>query len=302
MTKTSPEGEHRAGYIALVGRPNVGKSTLLNSLLEQKISIVTPTPQTTRQRVLGVLSRTGYQMIFLDTPGIIKPRYELQRRMLEQAMAAVGDADLILLLIEARQPLRERELELARDVLQQAGERPVVLALNKIDRMEKAALLPLMAQLAELEGVAELVPISALKRDGVELLETLMQRHLPLSPPYFPPDALSDQPERFFVAELVREKVFAHYGDEIPFSTAVMVTDFTEREGHKLHLRAEIVVERESQKGILIGRGGQALKRVGQEARVDIEQFLGRPVYLELRARVRRNWRGDERFLRDLGL
>jgi GTP-binding protein Era len=297
-----PPPDHRAGFVALVGRPNVGKSTLLNALLDQKLSIVTPTPQTTRQRILGVLSRRTYQLVFLDTPGMLEPRYELQRRMLDQAFAAIGDADVILALVEARTPVRRRELELLGEVVGRAGERPVVAVLNKIDRVARPALLPMMAALGTLEGIAEIVPVSALEADGVPELEAVIARHLPPSPPYFPPDTLSDQPERFFVAELIREKVFRLYGEEIPYSTAVMIVAFEEHEGRKLQIRAEIVVERDSQKGILIGQGGRALKRVGSAARGEIERFLGRPVYLELWARVRRRWRSDPRFLRELGL
>jgi GTP-binding protein Era len=179
----------------------------------------------------------------------------------------------------------------------------VVAVLNKIDRVLKPALLPLLAQLAALGPVAETVPVSALQGDGVALLETLLARHLPVNPPFYPPDVLSDQPERFFAAELVREKVFQHYRDEVPYSTAVEITAFEEEpERKKVHIRAEVVVERESQKGILIGKGGRALKQVGQEARADLEQMLGRPVYLELQVRVRHEWRRDAKYLEELGL
>jgi len=296
-------GEHHAGYVALVGRPNVGKSTLLNRLLDHKLSIVTPTPQTTRRRVLGILSRPSHQIVFLDTPGILEPRYELQRRMVAQAMSAVADADLIAVLLAARTPLRDRELELLRDILGRATGRPVVAILNKIDRVPKPELLPLLSTIGEVGALAELVPISALKGDGIELLETLLAGHLPVNPPFYPADVLSDQPEKFFAAELVREKIFRLYRDEVPYSTAVEITTFEEAaERKKVHIRAQVVVERESQKGILIGRGGLALKQVGQEARADIESLLGRPVYLELFVRVRREWRRDEKFLEELGL
>jgi GTP-binding protein Era len=293
-----------AGYVALVGRPNVGKSTLLNRLLDQKLSIVSAAPQTTRQRILGILSRPSHQIVFLDTPGILEPRYELQRRMLDQAMSAVGDADLLVVLVEAHDPLREREVALVGEIAVRAEGRPLFVVLNKIDRIGKPLLLPLIGRLAELLPAAEIVPISALSGDGVPLLEELLVRRLPAGSPFFPPDQLSDQSQRFFVAELVREKVFQHYGEEVPYSTAVRVVAFDEQgeERRKLYIRAEVLVERESQKGILIGAGGRALKRVGEEARRDIEAFLGRPVFLELQVRVRKEWRKDKRFLEELGL
>ena len=296
-------GAHRAGYVALVGRPNVGKSTLLNRMLDHKLSIVTAAPQTTRRRILGILTRPSHQIVFLDTPGILEPRYELQRRMVAQAMSAVSDADLIAVLLEARTPLRDRELELLRDILGRAGGRPVVALLNKIDRVPKPELLPLLSTIAGVGTLVEVVPISALKGDGIELLESLLASHLPESPPFYPPDQLSDQPEKFFAAELVREQIFRRYKEEVPYSTAVEITTFEEEpERKKVHIRAQVVVERESQKGILIGKGGLALKQVGQDARVDIEALLGRPVYLELFVQVRREWRRDEKYLEEQGL
>ena len=295
--------DFRAGYVAIVGRPNVGKSTLLNRLLDHKLSIVSAAPQTTRQRVLGILTRPAYQMVFLDTPGMLEPRYELQRRMLDQAMAAVGDADAIVAMVEARSPLRDRELELVREVAARAGARPLIVTLNKIDRMAKLLLLPLIAQMAGFGTIAEVVPISALTGDGVRLLEERLARYLPAGPAFYPPDQLSDQPERFFAAETVREKVFLHYGEEVPYSTAVRIAAFEEApERKKVFIRAEIVVERATQKAILIGEGGRAVKRVGQEARRDLETFLGRPVFLELEVKVRKEWRKDAKFLEELGL
>ena len=293
----------RAGYVALVGRPNVGKSTLMNRLLDHKLSIVTPAPQTTRQRILGILSRPTYQMVFLDTPGILEPRYELQRRMLEQALAAVGDADLLVALVEARDPLRDRELDLLKDLLSRAGKRPLFVALNKIDRMAKLNLLPLIARLAALGEFAAIVPVSALHGDGVKELEAALAARLPESPPFYPPDTLSDRPERFFAAELVREKVFRRYREEVPYATAVRITAFEEEaERKKVYVKAQILVERATQKGILIGEGGRALRAVGREARLDIEAMLGRPVFLELEVRVAADWRKDKRLLEELGL
>jgi GTP-binding protein Era len=214
----------------------------------------------------------------------------------------VGDADLLVTMVEAREQLRDREIELVCDILQRAGSRPLFVVLNKIDRVPKPELLPMIARLSELGATAGIIPVSALTGDGVPLLEELLAKQLPESQPFYPPDTLSDQPERFFVAELVREKVFRLYRQEVPFSTAVRVTAFEEGEGgRKVHIKAEIAVERGSQKGILIGEGGAALKRVGQEARRDIETLLGRGVYLELEVRVRKEWRKDRKFLEELG-
>ncbi len=293
----------RAGYAAILGRPNVGKSTLLNRLLDHKLSIVSAAPQTTRQRVVGILSRPSYQIVFLDTPGVLEPRYELQRRMVEQALAAVGDADLLVALVEARDPLRDREVELLRDLLSRAGGRPLFAILNKIDRIAKPKLLPLMAQITALGEFTAIIPLSALRGDGVERLEAELAARLPESPPFYPPDTLSDRPERFFAAELVREKVFRRYREEVPYATAVRIAEFVDDPGRpKVYVKAEILVERDTQKAILIGEGGRALKRVGSEARQEIEVLLGRPVFLELEVRVAKEWRKDDRILRELGL
>jgi GTP-binding protein Era len=274
----------------------------MNALVGRKLSIVTSTPQTTRQRILGILSRDRYQMVFLDTPGMLEPRYTLQERMLEHATTATHDADVIVILVEAREPLRTREVELVHQLAARRAQRPLVVALNKIDRVVKPLLLPMIDMLSTIDGVADIVPIAALRGEGLDVLESVIAGHLPESPPYFPPDALSDQPERFFVAEIVREKVFLHYGEEIPFSTAVIIDAFEEVPGRKVRIRARVIVERDSQKGILIGQRGAGLKRVGTEARRDIEAFLGKPVHLELWASVRKRWRADQRFLRELGL
>ena len=251
--------------------------------------------------MLGIVTRDTYQIVFLDTPGVLEPRYELQRRMLDQALGAVGDADVLVCMIEARAELRARELALLDDVAAARGERALVCVLNKIDKVEKHDLLPMIGRLSEVGGVAEIVPVSALKEDGVAQLEQVIASHLPQSPPFYPAEALSDQPERFFVAEIVREKIFLQYGDEIPFSTAVVIDGFDETRP-KTRIRARVIVERDSQKGILIGKGGAALKSVGQAARLEIEAFLDRQVYLEIHVAVRKKWRADQRFLKELGL
>jgi len=300
--KKNRNGKFRAGYVAIIGEPNVGKSTLMNALLEQKISIVTPKPQTTRRRIVGILNGDGYQAVFMDTPGILEPKYLLQKAMVESAYSAIEDADLILLMIEAEFPNVKHDEK--RDVILsrlERTEKPTFLLINKIDLVPKAELLPVIDLFSKLSIFREIIPISALKHENLDDLKSTLVRSLPFGEPFFPPDAITDQPERFFVAELIRQKVFEKYRDEVPYSTEVDVVEFKEREGKKDFISAEITVERESQKGILIGKGGTALKGVGELAREEIEEFLGRSVFLELRVKVTQNWRKDVGWLRHHG-
>ncbi|NPV14637.1 GTPase Era [candidate division WOR-3 bacterium] len=279
----------RAGYVAIIGRPNAGKSTLLNRLLGHRLAIVTPKPQTTRHRILGILNGPDYQALLLDTPGILDPKYTLHKFMKEEIKKALDDSDVVLLVIDATEP------ELT-DLKLLAGRRALV-ALNKIDAVPKQNLLPLTAECAQ-AGIEKVFMISALKGDGVDDLKKGIVELLPEGAPFYPPDSLSERPERFFVAELIREAVFNRYGAEIPYSTTVVIEEFRERPNRKDYIRAVIYVEKESQKGILIGEGGRALKKVGEIARESIEQFLGRPVYLELWVKVTKSWRQDENFIR----
>jgi len=300
MTNTGES--FRAGYVAIIGEPNVGKSTLMNNLLQHKLSIVTPKPQTTRHRILGVLSGETYQIIFLDTPGLLKPKYLLQERMMEFARSAIRDADLVLLLIDATTPGIEtdRTGESVFTHLSQF-EKSVFLVINKIDLVRKDHLLPIIDWYAKRYPFKEIIPISALTLDGVDKLKTLIINELPEHPPYYPADIISDQSERFFVSEIIREKIFERYRQEIPYSTTVEVIEFKEREGQKDFISAEIYVERDSQKAILIGKKGQALKEIGERARKEIEVFLGRSVFLELHVKVRKDWRNDTAWLKRLG-
>lgn len=291
---------YRAGYVAIVGEPNVGKSTLMNTLLQQKISIVTRKPQTTRQRVLGILSREDAQIIFLDTPGLITPKYLLHRRMLEFADMALRDADIILVLTEVS---RGTELppQVTTHVVNKYASKPLYLVINKVDTIDRRELLPMMDTFAKQGVFREVIPISALKNENLDdLLKTII-RDLPEHAPYYPTDIVSEHPERFFVAELVREKIFEQFRDEIPYSTAVSIREFKEREEGKTYIAADIIVERESQKGIIIGRNGEALKKIGLAARQEIELFLGRPVFLELFVKVGEQWRQKEQWLKRLG-
>ena len=295
-TEMAEPKEFRSGYVAIVGRPNVGKSTLLNALVKQKLAITTPKPQTTRHRIMGVLTEEDYQIVFLDTPGLFAPTYTLQSMMVQTALETMREADVVLLLIEstARPPYFEPKIYAEIQAL--SG--PVLLVINKMDLVAKDRLLPLIADCKEFFSFVEFVPISALHKDGVEqLLETVLS-YLPLGKPFFPTDTLTDQPERFFVAELIREMIFKKFKNEIPYSTTVKIAEFKERK--KLYIRADIFVERESQKAILIGEGGTALKGLGQKARKEIEIFLQAPVFLDLWVKVRKRWRRKKHDVREL--
>jgi GTPase len=291
---------HKAGYVAIVGEPNVGKSTLLNALLNQKLSIVSARPQTTRQRVLGILSSDEFQIVFLDTPGLLQPKYLLHEKMVQSANLALQDADVVLLLTEA-----SRGTELPAVVEQAAasvaGEKKLLLVINKVDTVQRQAVLPTIEHFARSGKFSDIVPISALKGENLADLQKTIVQYLPEHPPFYPADAVSEQPERFFAAELIREKIFELFREEVPYSTAVQIIDFKERDEGKTYINADIIVERDSQKGILIGKGGTALKRIGQRARVDIEQMVGRPVFLDLHVKVREKWRENETLLKRFG-
>ncbi len=288
----------RAGYVAVLGLPNVGKSTLLNSLVQEKLSIVTPKPQTTRKRVNGILNGEGYQIIFMDTPGILKPKYSLQEMMMRYVRSAIQDADVLVYLVDAEQP-RQTPGEVGK--LFAEVDKPVILALNKIDLIDKGQLLPMMEAFSTQYSYQAMIPVSAMKGDGLpELIDKIVSL-LPFSPPYYPTDYISDQQERFFAAEIIREKIFKFFQQEIPYSTHVEIEEFIERENQKDYIRAVIMIDRPSQKGILIGKQGKALKKIGALARMDIEQFLGRDVFLELFVKVVPDWRRKENLLKRLG-
>jgi GTPase len=296
------ETTFRAGYAAIIGEPNVGKSTLMNTLIGQKISIVTRKPQTTRHKILGILSNENCQIIFLDTPGLLKPKYLLHEAMMKSAHSAIDDADVIVLMIDAADPHIGQEITetIPFQVLKNV-QKPVYLVVNKVDLVEKQDLLPIMAFYSDKFPFKEIFPISALTQAGTDELLTSIVNEMPVHPPYFPTDILSEHSERFFVSEIIREKIFEKFRDEIPYSTTVDIIDFKEQEGRKDVISAEIYVERDSQKGILIGKRGSALKEIGERARKDIETFLGRPVFLELHVKVRAKWREKEAWLKRLG-
>lgn len=288
--------DHTSGYVAIVGKPNVGKSTLMNALLGEKLSIVTRKPQTTRHRVIGIHSGPEHQVIFLDTPGIIEPRYELHEAMMGQVKGAIRDADLLLFLHESTQKQPDTES------LEKIGDTPAFLVLTKMDLVPEEQGLPLVESYTDLRAFDEVIPTSALKGQNLDTLLDLVIDALPEGPPFYPKEMISEHPERFFVAEIIREKVYQHYHQEIPYSVQVNIVTYEERpKGQKDYVDAEIIVMRESHKGILIGEGGQALKKVGMAARDDIETFLNRPVYLNLHVKVQKDWRDRERLLRSYG-
>jgi GTP-binding protein Era len=289
----------RSGFVAVVGRPNVGKSTLVNRLVGQKVAIVSDKPQTTRNRILAVVNRPGAQIVLFDTPGIHKPTHRMNQRMVETALKSLGQVELVLWLVDVTEGYGPGD-RYVKDVLHRSR-KPVILGLNKIDRIPKPKILPIIDQYRNLLDFTEVIPLSALKGENVDRLETLLLTHLPVGEPMYPEDFLTDLPERFFVGEMVREKILRHTREELPYSTGVVLDSFKE-DGGLVRIEASILVERDSQKGILIGRGGSMLKTIGTEARKDIEEFLAAKVYLGLFVKVREGWREDMGTLETMGL
>jgi len=293
------DGFH-SGFVALVGAPNAGKSTLLNRMLGEKISITSRKPQTTRNRILGIVHRPAAQFVFIDTPGVHRAQQPLNVRIVDTALSALGDVDLILLIADPLRPdLQAENFLLSR--LAETG-KAVILAVNKMDRLTPEQLLETLDRWSTRLAFRHIVPISALHGTQVEDLLLVMEEMLPEGPPFYADDMLTDSAERFIVAELIREKVFRLTGEEIPYATAVTVDVFKEtRQGQMVRITATIHVERDSQKGMVIGRGGKKLKQIGQAAREDIQKMLGTKVYLELFVRVQKNWTRDTRALRKFG-
>ncbi|MFN3197005.1 MAG: GTPase Era [Bradymonadia bacterium] len=296
----------KCGFVTLLGRPNAGKSTLLNRILGEKVAITSHRPQTTRNRIPGVLTREADQMIFIDTPGIHHAERALNTYMVDIAHNSIADVDVIALLIEVKAKVAEEGLigEVEAKVLERLAEvnKPVFLVLNKIDRIDKMLLLPMIDQVRDAYPFTEIVPISALKGDGVEILVESLAQQMPESPALYPEDALTDLPERFIVAEIVREKLFQLLEREVPYATAVTIETWQDRSDDNLtEIQAVIHVERDSQKSIVIGRGGQMIKEIGTRARRDIERLLGTRVHLKLFARVEKGWTRNASSMRKLG-
>lgn len=291
-------GTHRSGFVNIVGNPNVGKSTLMNELVGERVSIITSKAQTTRHRIMGIVNAPDYQIVFSDTPGVLKPKYKLQESMLDFSEGALTDADVLLYVTD----VVEDPAKNAGFLEKVAGEKiPVLLVINKIDLLkDNAALERIVDARRRLLPDAEIFPVSAKEKFNVGNLMARIVGLLPVGEPYFGKDALTDKPARFFVTEIIREKILLDYDKEIPYSAEVIVEKFDEKE-KSIHIMAVVYVERDSQKGILIGHGGSKLKRVGTEARLDIEKFFGKKVYLELFVKVEPDWRNRESKLRAFG-
>jgi len=294
---------HRSGYVAILGLPNAGKSTLLNALLGQKIAITNKKPQTTRKKILGILSDKNYQIIFLDTPGILSPKYLLQEKMMEEVAISVNDSDVILQLIDVKKDPFGKSTFNQKFVLENLNNEKskIVLLLNKVDLIRQKEAVRLLEHFESMNKFNAVIPISATENFNLDkLIETIVDE-LPEGPSYYPEDIVADENERFFVSELIREKILELYREEIPYSVEVLISEFKEREENKDFISAEIVVERDTQKAIIIGKGGTAIKKLGQIAREAVEEFLQKDVFLELRVKVRKNWRSDENLLKQFG-
>jgi len=298
MTDYEKDRDFRSGYVSIIGRPNVGKSTLLNSILGEKIAIVTPKPQTTRNRIIGIKTLQDAQVIFIDTPGIHRPKHRLGETMVRIAMEALNEVDVILFMVEPHEPYKEDKaiIELLKKV-----QSPVFLLINKIDSIKKLELLPLIDQFKGLYPFKDIIPISALKQDGIDLLMKRISGYLPYGPRYYPEDFITDQMERFMVSEIIREKIMEMTEEEVPHSVAVEVAEWKERQDGLVSISCNIYVERDGQKGIIIGKKGTMLKSIGSAARVDIEHLLNTKVFLELWVKVKKDWRNDEQLLKELG-
>ncbi|MTI87123.1 MAG: GTPase Era [Balneolaceae bacterium] len=287
---------HKSGYVAIVGKPNAGKSTLMNRILGTKLSITTHKPQTTRHQVLGIHSNEHAQLIFLDTPGIINPKYELQKAMMRFVNKAEKDADVVLFIVEAGE---DNLPEYAFDSLKHL-QKPVILVINKIDLKPKDEVQQLATKIEDMHRFEDTVLISALGGEGIPSLMEAITKYIPEGPPFYPKDELSEHPVRFFVAELIREQIYLQFHQEIPYSATVSIVQYDERDDLD-YISADIIVNQKSQKGMLIGKGGKAIKKLGMESRKTIQEFVGRKVFLDLHVKVREKWREKENMVRYLG-
>lgn len=296
----------KAGYVAIIGKPNAGKSTLMNALIGAKLSIVTPKPQTTRKRVLGILTEENVQIIFLDTPGILNPKYKMQSAMMDYVHNSIAEADCLVLIYDVtrynpKSPIPAELLAIIKNIKQNSSKN-IIMLLNKLDLLSsRKEVLPMIAVFMEMDFFADIIPISALKKSNLdETIKTIAQ-YIPTLPFYYDAELLSTQPERFFVSEIIRENIFISYSDEIPYSTEVNITDFKEREFGKWYISAEIIVEKDTQKAIMIGKKGEKLKKVMEHSRHSIEEHLQMPIYLDVFVKVREKWRNNSNLLRSYG-
>jgi GTPase len=289
---------YKSGYVALIGVPNVGKSTLLNTILGEKVSIVTARPQTTRNRITGIRTKADSQIVFLDTPGIHKPLKLLGETMNRLAFASLEEVDVVLFMVEPRPPTDGDIFVLGK--IKKAG-KPVFLVINKSDTVNKVELLPAIEAFSRIFSFSEIIPVSALRKEGIDdLMDTLM-KYIPEGAQLYPEDIVTDQMERFMASEIIREKIISETQKEVPHAAAVSIDEWTEKEEGLVFIRANIYIEREGQKGIIIGKNGARLKSIGTKARHDIERLIGTKVFLELWVKIRKDWRGDERALKELG-
>lgn len=293
----------KSGFVSIIGKPNVGKSTLMNALLGEKLSITTNKPQTTRKRILGILSQENYQIIFLDTPGILNPEYLLQEKMLEFIYQSIKDSDLLLILTDVNSdPTGSKTLndEIVTQILNDTKKKKILL-LNKIDLSNQTQIELLIKNYSKENLFEQIIPVSATEKFNLESVIETIVKLLPEHPKYFPDDQLTDENERFFVSELIREQILELYREEIPYSTEVQIEEFKERKKSKDYISAVIIVEKETQKPIILGNKGESIKKLGQMAREKIEKFLQREVYLELRVKVREKWRSNPNLLKSFG-
>jgi GTP-binding protein Era len=288
--------KHHSGFVNIFGLPNVGKSTLLNALLNEKISIVTPKAQTTRKRIIGIWNDPTFQVVFNDTPGILEPHYKLQESMANVIQEAMQDVDIALFLIEANM----NEMAAKAQFEQMKFNVPVILVLNKIDQITEPVLRMKMSFWASVEGISQVIPVSALKKRNLDILKAMILKYLPEGPAFYDKEHISDRNVRFFMSDFIREKIFLYTHDEIPYHTEVVVVDYKEKEDIDV-ITAEIYVNRESHKSMLIGKGGALIKRISTEARADMEKFLGKKVFLDTRVKIRENWIDNERSLKSFG-
>ncbi len=291
------EKKHKSGFVNIVGNPNVGKSTLMNRLVGERISIITSKAQTTRHRIMGIVNTDDMQIVYSDTPGVLRPNYKLQESMLNFSESALDDADVLIYVTDVIETIDKNE-----EFLQQVKKEkcPILLLINKIDQTDQTKLEALVQEWSGILPQAEIIPIAALSNFNVNYVKQRVEELMPESPPYFEKDALTDKPARFFVTEIIREKILLYYQKEIPYAVEVVVEMFKE-EDDLIHIKALIICERDSQKGIIIGHGGQALKKVGAMARKDIERFFGKKVFLEMFVKVEKDWRNRDKMLRAFG-
>lgn len=286
---------HKAGFVSIIGRPNVGKSTLMNKLVGENLSIITSKAQTTRHRIMGIISGDDFQIVYSDTPGLLEPKYELHKKMMSFVQVSLEDADLILLVVELGEKHDEALFARLNHI-----KTPIFLVINKIDLAKGSQLEDKIAYWKTQLKTKDILPVSALHGEGIDMLLKTILENLPVHPPYYPKDDLTDKNERFFAAEIIREKIFLNYSQEIPYSTEVSIEEFKDEE-KIIRIRAIIYVERDSQKGIIIGKAGASLKKVGSEARKDLEEFFSKKVFLETHVKVAENWRKQKQRLKQFG-